>query len=172
MAETSRTPGVGLRHWMRAGRHGIGAALRSMRDEERRRVQASGSAAATRRRRDRQRRSRRDGDIGAGFGRQGRPSASLVAAGTGIVGREEAGRAVAVVHLAQIGRAREDVVARVVGIGAEMATRKPAQVSGMICIRPIAPLGEIARGSPRLSRACAYPRLGTPKRCAASAMIA
>ena len=41
------------------------------------------------------------------------------ARGTGIVGREETGNAVAVVQLTQISRAGDDVVVRVVWIGAE-----------------------------------------------------
>jgi len=50
--------------------------------------------------------------------------------------------------------------------------RSADQVSGMICIRPIAPLGEMARASPALSAAmtaCIH-AAGTPKRRAASAM--
>src|SRR5579872_2501218 len=41
------------------------------------------------------------------------------APGTGIVGREETGNAVAVVQLSQIGRTGDDVVVRVVRIAAE-----------------------------------------------------
>jgi hypothetical protein len=65
---------------------------------------------------------RERGDIGARFGRQrtARRAVLVIAAGTGIVGREHRGDiAVAVPHLAQIGGACEDVVARIVGIAAE-----------------------------------------------------
>jgi hypothetical protein len=47
----------------------------------------------------------------------------VVSSGSGIVGRQKAAWAEAVVHLAQIGRAREYIVARFVRIGAEMVMK-------------------------------------------------
>jgi hypothetical protein len=44
------------------------------------------------------------------------------ACGAGIVGREKAGNAVAIVQLTKIGRTGDDVVASIVGISAEMIT--------------------------------------------------
>ena len=70
----------------------------------------------------------------------------LVATRARIVGREKSALAVAIVQLSQIGRASDDVVVRIIGICAEaVADRSSAQVSGMICIRPMAPLGDRAR---------------------------
>lgn len=46
----------------------------------------------------------------------------IVAERACIVGGEEPGRAVPVQHLAKIGGAREDVVARIVGVGAEVVS--------------------------------------------------
>ena len=43
----------------------------------------------------------------------------LVARRTGVVGGQETSITIAVVHVAQVGRARHDVVVRVVGIGTE-----------------------------------------------------
>lgn len=62
------------------------------------------------------------GDIGACLGgkRAARRAVLVIAAGAGVIGRKHrADIAVAVEHLAQIGRACKDVVARVVGIAAE-----------------------------------------------------
>ena len=77
----------------------------------------------------------------------------LVARWTGIVGSQKARRAIAVVQLAQdtqhrrrCCRARHKDRHR-----DRSGTRRRAHVSGMICIRPMAPLGEIARTSPKLS---------------------
>ena len=87
------------------------------------RVQARGSAAATviaPGRSPPPNEGSERGDIGAGFGRQRAAREILVVApGSRIVGREKARRAVAIVHLAQIGRAGQDVVARIVGIAPE-----------------------------------------------------
>ena len=47
----------------------------------------------------------------------------FVASRAGIVGREEAGRAVAIVQLAKIRRARENVVVRIKGISAKAVAR-------------------------------------------------
>ena len=50
------------------------------------------------------------------------------ARGTGIVGREETGNAVAVVQLSQVGRTSDDVVVRVIWIGAETVALAQANV--------------------------------------------
>jgi hypothetical protein len=92
----------------------------------------------------------------------------LKARGTCAVGREEAGSAIAVVQFAKIGHAGDDVVVRVVGIGGKtMALAQPVDVAGMICIKPIAPSGEMActaRSFPRACRRVSIPS-GTLKRC-------
>ena len=65
-------------------------------------------------------------------------------------------------QLAQIGSAGDDVVVRDRKDRRRdrSADAEPAHVSGMICIRPMAPLGDMARTSPKLSALHhgAYPR--------------
>ena len=72
---------------------------------------------------------RETGQIGARLRRQRPAGCEMVfpARGTGIVGREEAGNAVAVVQLAQIGRAGDDVVVRVIRIAAETVALTASQ---------------------------------------------
>jgi hypothetical protein len=65
-----------------------------------------------------------------------------------------------------------DVVAPLSGsVPRPQRTRRRGQVSGMICIRPMAPLGEIARISPQLSARATTPIqvAEIPNRCAALA---
>jgi len=93
---------------------------------------------------------------------------------TRVVGRKEACRSEAVVHLPEIRSARKYVVARIKGVEAEaVANAEFNQVPGMSCIRPIAPRGEIACSSPPLSiwMTARIQRAGTAKRSEASSII-
>ena len=69
-----------------------------------------------------------------------------------IVGGKEPTLAIAIVHLSQVSGASHDVVMRIIRICTEAVPGSQSdQVSGMICIRPMAPLGDRARGSPKFS---------------------
>ena len=119
---------------------------------------------------------REHGDIGSSLRWHGSAGRQMlvVAKRAGVVRGEEAGRAVPIEHLAKISGARENVVARIVALGpSRCRARNSVYVFGMICISPIAPTGEMARGSPPLSMRvtariqCA----GRPNLCEASADV-
>jgi hypothetical protein len=104
-----------------------------------------------------------------------RPAAlhiAFVPSGSRVVGRQKAVWAEAIVHLAQIGRARQYIIARFVRIGAEMVAKPQFRIGlGHDRINPIAPFGDTVPLSPALS-ACMTARIqcaGTRNRCEASA---
>jgi hypothetical protein len=87
------------------------------------------------------------GDASARFTRQG-PACQihLMAARSRIVGGKTPRRSIAVMEFAEIGNARENVVACAERIAVKTATRAQLlPVAGMICISPMAPACDMAR---------------------------
>jgi hypothetical protein len=76
----------------------------------------------------------------------------VIARGTGIIGSQKSGFAIAIPHPAQIGRTSQNVVTRVERSSPRPSdVRRLAHVPGITCMSPIAPADDTACASPLLS---------------------